>query len=143
MKNAFAATAMLSAVVICSPTVSAFAQAGSTGGSVGKTNKSVSGGGTQNNNAPSRTKRPSAGEIGNACSHLPGTWSWYVGTSNFSADHTVSHSWGNHGTWSCTGTGATINWADGALDRLTLDSTGSSGSVLSTRWDITFPIKKM
>jgi hypothetical protein len=93
------------------------AQAGSTGGSVGQTDKSISGEPTVPAPPPAakpstpppaaRTKRPPAqATTGNGCRSIVGTWSsWASGMfgandTRFNADGTITHP-SSKGTWSC------------------------------------------
>jgi hypothetical protein len=73
VKNVVAAmgVAILAAIAATATPKAAFAQAGSTGGIVGKTSKSVSGGEPQTRPAPAR-----------AVFSLAGTWQWRADCSN-------------------------------------------------------------
>jgi hypothetical protein len=65
---------------------SALAQAGSTGGSIGKQDKSMSGGEEADRaRAATHPKQPAAKaretSSGRSCGRIVGRWSWYLGTS--------------------------------------------------------------
>ena len=120
----------------------AFAQAGSTGGTIGKQDKSVSGGEekAEPKYQPSRVAPSHVNEA--ECAKLVGTWTWPGGMTTFNADHTMRHNSGNHGTWSCKGRDVTITWADGVgIDLATFTVTGEL-SVHSTKLGITFAANK-
>jgi hypothetical protein len=125
----------------------AFAQAGSTGGTIGKEDKSVSG--TQEPREPNDRsgraphQRATASPNEADCARLVGTWSWPFGSTTFSADHTMRHSVGNHGTWSCKGRDVTLTWADGVgVDLATFTAEGTL-AVHSTHFGTNFTVSKM
>jgi hypothetical protein len=109
----------------------AMAQAGSTGGTVGKQDKSVSGSEepvtpkTRSHKAaspPTEAKSKSSG-----CGKVAGTYKWLLGTINvMKADGTTTLSNGPQGTWTCSNGQVTIVWNNGATDRLTPTSSGFS-----------------
>jgi hypothetical protein len=109
----------------------AMAQAGSTGGTVGKQDKSVSGSEepvtpkTRSHKAasqPAEAKSKSSG-----CGQVAGTYKWLLGTVNvMKADGTTTLSNGPRGTWTCASGQVTIVWNNGATDRLTPTSSGFS-----------------
>jgi hypothetical protein len=109
----------------------ALAQAGSTGGTVGKQDKSVSGSEepitpkTRSHRAaspPAEAKSKSSG-----CGQVAGTYKWLLGTINvMKADGTTTLSNGPQGTWTCSNGQVTIVWNNGATDRLTPTSSGFS-----------------
>jgi hypothetical protein len=90
---------------------SALAQAGSIGGTIGKQDKSISGGEEADRpRAAPHPKRPAAKaqetSSGHSCSRIVGTWTWYLGTSEsvFHKDGTARHSTsGATGKWTCAG----------------------------------------
>jgi hypothetical protein len=99
----------------------ALAQAGSAGGTIGKTDKSVSGG-----EAPSRRVAKRSSERtnhGSLCDRVAGSWEWHWLNSStvvtLSADGTSSAGNGNSGNWTCTGKTVVISWRSGP-DNLTL-----------------------
>lgn len=110
-------------------TAEAFAQAGSAGGTIGKTGKSQSG----SLEAPSvrrepqaRTQaRPPRAVTVSSCSKMPGSWSWFNGgTVVIRPDGTASG--GRHSaTWSCTNGAVVMHWSHGYTDRLRLSGDGS------------------
>ena len=118
---------------------SALAQGGSTGGTIGKQDKSVSGGESA---SPSRPKEKLQENVVDACKHVPGTWSWVLGTTTFKSDRTSTHSWGNSGTWTCVGGVVAINWADGGINKMTVLAGGTTASVISVTPGTNFTIRK-
>jgi hypothetical protein len=89
---------------------SAFAQAGSTGGTVGKQDKSVSGGeeadrpraAPQPKRAAANTREISSGA---ACGRIVGTWNWPNGSTVFFSKGGNTGTTGQppNGTWKCSG----------------------------------------
>jgi hypothetical protein len=110
---------------------SAFAQAGSAGGSVGKEDKSVSGSAEQEpaeKNLPRPTPKNSPIKSTNTasrCSSFPGSYSYPLHTITvFKSDGTASNSSGLKATWSCANGTVTVRWNTGYID--TLISSGGS-----------------
>jgi hypothetical protein len=100
----------------------AFPQAGSTGGTIGKHDKSVSGGDDQERrpepNAKRRqsaTARPDGGH-GKGCPDITGVWnSWASGMfgkgdATFNKDGTATHKSGIPGTWRCENGQLRMGW---------------------------------
>jgi hypothetical protein len=93
----------------------AFGQAGSTGGMIGNTDKSISG-----EEAPHRmtpAKKPLARTTtGSPCAHLAGSWmlTWFNGRTivTLLADGAASTPKGK-GSWTCTGRRLVIVWSSG------------------------------
>jgi hypothetical protein len=124
------------------PQESAFAQAGSTGGTIGKQDKSISGGEDADRpHTATQPKRPAEKTLetssGRSCSRIVGTWSWYLGVSDVvfhkdgSAAHPVS---GSTGKWTCTGDRVNVVWSyQGTVrtDRITVAQDGNSILVVS------------
>jgi hypothetical protein len=106
--------------------VTAFSQAGSTGGSVGQQDKSVSGGGTTKMHLPA--PHVTVGSRANmGCGRIVGAWTWsasglswkIVVKQNGIATHSIDN--GISGTWSCKGENYVFVWANGKyLDHVTL-----------------------
>jgi len=121
---------------------SALAQAGSVGGTIGKQNKSISGGEEADRPRAAPVPKRAAAKVqetpsARSCNRIVGTWSWYLGTSESvfhkdgSALHPVS---GATGKWSCAGSTVNVVWSyQGTLrtDRMTLSQDGNSISVVS------------
>ena len=119
----------------------AFAQAGNAGGTIGKQDKSISGG------EPADTPRaalhpkqsitkPRETSSGHSCNRIVGTWSWAYGLTEmvFSKNGTVRQTVsGNTGKWSCTGTDVKAVFpASNSIDRMTMSEDGNSLSVTTT-----------
>src|SRR6202035_3328078 len=90
---------------------SALAQAGSTGGIIGKQDKSITG--VEEANRPRAAPHPKRAvtnshetSSGAACSRIVGTWSWAYGLTKmvFNQIGTVRNSTGTTGSWTCAGT---------------------------------------
>jgi hypothetical protein len=115
---------------------SAFAQAGSIGGTIGKQDKSISGvEETPASHSPAKTKRkfnqssetnPATGS-GKGCGRIIGVWTWrssifswrIVVRPNGVATHSIDN--GISGTWSCKDDNAVFVWANGKyLDHVIL-----------------------
>jgi hypothetical protein len=98
----------------------AFAQAGSTGGSVGKTDKSASGGNHQQEIRREKSGRDKRRITSNAsdeaptspCRNAAGTWAFSNGISVvIMTGGGVTGSNGESGNWSCDGGMITAHWA--------------------------------
>ena len=118
---------------------SALAQAGSIGGTIGKQDKSISGGEEADRpRAAPHPKRPAAKaqetSSGHSCSRIVGTWSWYLGVTEtvFNQNGTVRNSGGNTGKWTCAGATVRNEWVSGDTERYTISPDGNSMSVVST-----------
>ena len=104
------------------------AQAGSTGGTLGKTDQSLSGGQPKPGAAlePKKTKgaAPEAQKAG--CARVAGTWLWSNGISvAVSANGTASATNGDKATLACTGGVYTFKWLSfGVETRMTLSADG-------------------
>jgi hypothetical protein len=114
-------------------------QPGSTGGSIGKTEKSISGGADADRpRAAPLAKRPAANEqetsSGGSCGRIVGTWSWYLKLTEsvFDQNGAARNSGGTSGNWTCAGATIRIAWANGYVDRATVSPDGKSISVVST-----------
>jgi hypothetical protein len=104
----------------------ALAQAGSTGGTVGKQDKSISG--VQETPAShSRAKTERRLDRTSGCSGILGVWTWRISVlswrivvrPNGIATHSIDN--GISGTWSCKDDSAVFVWANGKyLDHVTL-----------------------
>jgi hypothetical protein len=108
----------------------AMAQAGSTGGTIGKQDKSVSGG--EEEVGPKTRAHKSASRVvadkpkSSGCGGAVGTYKWYGGsTTTINANGTTTN-YANRGNWTCANGQITINWISGHVDRLTPVSGGYS-----------------
>jgi len=130
MRKFTCAAIMLAAVALSAPFGgTAFGQAGSTGGTVGKQDKSISGGEEQT--APrSQTHRsasapPTAKSSG--CGNVVGAYKWPVGIATIKSGGVAIGVPGVQGTWTCTNGEVTIVWNNGYTDHLTPIPGGFSG----------------
>jgi hypothetical protein len=101
----------------------AMAQAGSTGGTIGKQDKSISGSeehvGTKSK--PRKSVSPVVADKPKSagCGGAVGTYKWYMGgTTIISANGTTTNAW-NRGNWTCANGQITIDWVSGHVDHLT------------------------
>jgi hypothetical protein len=137
---------------LCLPPHTALAQAGSAGGTLGKHNKSASGGDSAAPEAPARPKKRKAvatrsndsGEAaparkGSGCGHVAGTWTangWWNGLYGrgdvtLNADGSARHVSGIIGTWTCDASSHFVmDWKNWAHAEGTMAGDGNS---------ITFP----
>jgi len=110
------------------------AQAGSTGGSLGKKGKSASGG---EEASPRQTKPRSKAsasaktDSSKSCGNFNGTWtsgggSWLYGANDtvFRSNGTARHSSGIVGTWTCEDGVIDLDWKNWDHDRLKLSADG-------------------
>jgi hypothetical protein len=118
----------------------ALAQAGSTGGIIGKQDKSISGDEEADRpRAVPHPKRPAAKaqerSSANSCSRIVGTWSWYRGVTEmtFLKGGTLRSSTGAIATWTCTsGRSARSLGSNGSKEQYTVSQDGKSMFVTST-----------
>jgi hypothetical protein len=100
---------------------SARAQAGSTGGTIGKQNKSVSGS-EEGTGRP--LKSPRKANV-SGCAKAIGTWGWFNGgTTIIKADGTAT-SEAATANWSCINGQVVITWSTGWNDRLSISADGN------------------
>ncbi len=141
-RHVSAVTSLLLSNLVFAHACPALAQAGSTGGVIGKQEKSISGG-VEADRPPAapRSKRPAANSreasSGAACSRIVGTWKWGGGLGLtqmvFSQNGTVRQSLtGSSGSWSCAGTMVKTAFTNGSTDRITLSRDGNSAAVVTT-----------
>jgi hypothetical protein len=115
-------------------------QPGNIGGSVGKQDKSVSGGEEKLPSIQPRSKQQKNGasdqsnhskrhdDGGDGCANVVGIWHWHNGVTsdvdiNFKTDGLAYGSNGDRAPWSCTGGQLVLTWqSSGAVERLTLSS---------------------
>jgi hypothetical protein len=105
------------------------AQAGSTGGTVGKTEKSLSGGEDADRPQASRSGVRHTRSVGavSICSKVVGVWQGALGGNiTYKSGGTVSGTAPvNEGTWSCNNAQITVTWIKlAAVDQCTLSSDG-------------------
>jgi hypothetical protein len=128
-------TALLGALAVVTWTsIAAFAQAGSTGGTVGNTDKAISGGGedqpAQRQGAPAKMRQSLKPAAASSCQKIVGTWAWHftLGTTEtiFHPDGTASNSAGVTNTWTCSGGMIVARWSHGSVDHIRVSSDGNS-----------------
>jgi hypothetical protein len=123
--------ALLLFVSLCSA-LSQPALAESTGGSIGKREKSIFGGEASSVLAPVEAPRPAAKEDGGRaatpCSRVPGSWTWWTGERiSLNGGGSFRGSKGNKGNWSCSGNTVAVVWqtVNDTIDRMQLSPDGS------------------
>jgi hypothetical protein len=139
-RDAFIGIALLALPYFAFANVTAaLAQAGSTGGTIGKQDKSISGG--EEADRPRAVPHPKRAattsretESDAACRRIVGTWSWAYGLTEmaFSQNGTAKQSSGNTGSWSCAGTIVKTAYVNGVTERIAISTDGHSASVTTT-----------
>jgi len=114
-------------------------QPGSTGGSIGKTDKSISGGEEANKPrvAPHLKQRNTSEQQtsqGHACNAIVGRWSWYRGVTEmtFFKGGTMRNSSGPTGTWTCINGRSARSGDFVSKEQYTVSQDGKSMFVTST-----------
>jgi hypothetical protein len=130
------AVGLVVTMAVSTPPGTALAQGGSTGGTVGKQGKSISGEDDKPRRAsPERRpeSRPRAStaprENAGGCGRSPvGSWSWSAGmgtiTVSFRSDGTASTSNAFTGKWACSDGMYSVTWHTGSIDRFRVASDG-------------------
>ena len=138
------AVALVSVVVGSFAVTAAVAQGGSTGGTVGKIDKSQSGADAAPSVQPeSKAGKPAkrAGASRNiatsSCSKMPGNWSWFNFNNVVISPNGTATAGPFSATWSCKDDSVVMHWSHGYIDRLTLSRNGThlegtNGSVTVT-----------
>jgi hypothetical protein len=128
MRTVACAAVMLIAVAVSAPfAATVFAQAGSTGGTLGNTDKSISGERREEPATPkSQTHRSASAPAANkskssGCGNAVGTYKYPLGrVAVFKADGTTTISpFEDQGTWTCANGQVTVVWKSGYTDHLT------------------------
>src|ERR1700722_2480284 len=104
-------------------------QPGSTGGTVGKQDKSVSGGNTPQESRPSTRKQEPYSSVAknSSCGRIAGTWQWGGYTVVVKQDGSAHNSFGNvDGTWTCKDREYVFVFAGAFINRVTLSTNGNS-----------------
>jgi hypothetical protein len=123
----------------------AVGQAGSIGGTVGKTDKSISGDEPEQRQIP--VQRPNVEKsTANSCHRIVGTWSWHSNPlmnleAVFRRDGSNSGAGGFTGHWSCAGTKVTATWSNGAVDTISISSDGN-GLAIQNNWGASFTAER-
>jgi hypothetical protein len=107
-----------------------FAQAGSTGGTLGNTDKSISGSreepgraGSDHETVPRRHRTDAGNQSGARCANIAGSWSWFNGTTTITGS-SIAHTNGDTGSWHCSDGVYVLTWRSGVVDHLTLSDNG-------------------
>lgn len=149
---AFAFVRALSFAPGTSPT---FAQ-GSTGGTLGKTDQSLSGGGANDTRPEKKPERRAPPKQGAAvqqdpaktsrCAMIVGTWTWVHGVDFvFKANGTYQPASGTGGTWTCAnGVYVLRGHGNDGVDRMTVSSDGNTmtGTSFITGHTIPFSVTR-
>ncbi|MGA8614182.1 MAG: hypothetical protein WB760_21400 [Xanthobacteraceae bacterium] len=116
----------------------AMAQAGSTGGTVGKQDKSASGGNSPDSVPATRKQKPhqsvvnsqddsSAKKANSSCGRIVGTWKWGAGfLVVIKRDGTAHHDFAGNGTWKCDDGQYVFVWSNGITDHISVSTDGDS-----------------
>jgi hypothetical protein len=129
---------------------SSLGQAGSTGGTVGKQDKSISGAGDEPESSRLAAPRHKSTEAplskssktADRCGHFAGSYSAPFNTvSIYKSDGTAANSAGLQATWTCTAGVVIVNWNTGYVDHLSLS--GGSGYSASNNHGWTWSAKRM
>jgi hypothetical protein len=106
---------------------SALAQAGSTGGTIGKQDKSVSGGNTPEESRPSTRKQKPHRSIAksSSCGRIAGTWQWANGATVVIKPSGSASQSNFSGTWTCKEGQYVVVWSTGYTDRASLSTDGN------------------
>jgi hypothetical protein len=131
--------AILAAGMLSMPALAQL-QPGSTGGTIGKTGKSSSGGEEQiepssrpRREAPTRETGTTEKSTGSPCQKFVGAWGWMAGTETvFSQNGSGRNNAGFTSTWTCANGVASVKWNHGVVDRVTISRDGSSLSISSS-----------
>jgi hypothetical protein len=126
--SATAAVCVLMALLVSKHAV--FGQAGSTGGTIGKTDKSATGG--EETDAHPRRATLDKGSTKNACYKFVGTWAWLYGLGSettINPDGTGRNSTGLTVKWSCSGGEIVATWSHSGVDRIKISPDGNSLSI--------------
>jgi hypothetical protein len=138
-------TAALGIALWASLASGAFAQAGSTGGTLGNTDKSISGERREEppTHQKSREREPPAARKASqgapvarnasACGRIVGTWKWFndVGVV-FKPNGAGEATNGTTATWVCDGGIYKVTWSAGNVDRITIAADGQTLSGISS-----------
>jgi hypothetical protein len=113
-------------------TAEVFAQAGSIGGTVGKTDKSESGTDQAPSFRPEPKARKPAKQAGvprnvaaSSCGKMPGNWSWFNYSNVIISPNGTATAGPFSATWSCKNDFVVMHWSHGYTDRLTLSRDGT------------------
>ena len=135
---------MLSGLFALGQPENAFAQAGSTGGTIGKQDKSISGG--SDAVAPERAllvRKPSRPrsqgraderehDASSGCAGIVGEWQFPLGQKIiFKSGGSTQSSFGDTGTWACAKGTVVTSWKRGYRDHITLSPDGTQLSVIN------------
>ena len=108
------------------------AQGGSTGGTIGKTDKSQSGADDAPSSRREPTARKRAKEAGvprnvptSSCSKMPGNWSWFTGVTAVIRPNGTATAGPYSATWTCANDAVVMHWNHGYTDRLRLSRDGT------------------
>ena len=109
-----------------------FAQAGSIGGTIGKTDKSQSGADEAPSARPEpRTRKPTKqadlprNVATSSCSKMPGNWAWFTGVTAVIRPNGTATAGPYSATWTCANDSVVMHWNHGYTDRLRLSRDGT------------------
>jgi hypothetical protein len=127
---------LVTALMAASIHATAFARAGSTGGTLGNTDKSISG---ERREEPSPRQKPREPKphaapktdapnkrASSSCGKIAGSWKWGGVMIAIKIDGTAQHAIGGGGTWTCNDRQYVFSWSNGITDHVTLSADGNS-----------------
>jgi hypothetical protein len=103
-------------------------QPGSTGGTIGKRDKSISGSATPDERSPStREHKPHhSAAKSSSCGRIVGRWKWHFDTKTvISSNGSARNSGGYTATWTCNEGQYVFVWSNGATDHILLSTDGN------------------
>lgn len=138
-------TGLLTMLLVSGPlSATAYAQAGSVGGAIGKHDKSASGDSSSESSGPhsrkSKSHRSSAnldndtpvGKKSRPCTRIAGNWRWVLGTTTtIKANGSATNAGTNTATWTCSNGQYVLVWSNGFIDRATLSDDGNIMSIIN------------
>jgi hypothetical protein len=114
-------------VLLASAAAIAQVQPGSIGGTIGKQDKSASGGNTPEGYRPSTREQKPRHDKSASCGRIAGTWKWGGYTVVIRQDGSAQHSLASmNGTWTCKGRQYVFIWANKFINHVTLSTDGNS-----------------
>jgi hypothetical protein len=102
------------------------AQAGSTGGTIGKTDKSASGSTGEPRVIRREPRRSRQSAPASPCGKVPGVWSWFNGSVVTIAAGGSASGGALTARWTCASGKVVMHWSHGYVDRLTLSADGNN-----------------
>jgi len=129
-----------SEATLTNPLVVAQTQPGSVGGTIGKSDKSTSGGADQ-----TTSRHPVSKPTGSSCQKIIGTWVWHnpliTSEAVFNPDGSGTNSLGFTIRWKCSGELVIAKWSQGPTDHARISGDGNNLSVTTVDCGFSQPCK--